>query len=230
MCLYLIAGFSAQPIFTTALISTFNLIFTATPIVAFAVLEQDLSVATILANPETYTDSRTETRRTFFWRWLAYMGYGVWHSLPVFFLCWYTLSYPDQSALAQSLQGVGSAVWVSLILVVTLKLAIRTRHWNWISHVCYWLSLMLLLPFIYVVSIVFPRGKVEAVADMTAVAQGLYSNPVFWLAAIVCAPAMCLLPDLTVMAFKRQLRPSLVTLLQVNLVTAGIAGKACLAW
>lgn len=36
------SGFSAQPLFTSGLIATFNVLFTSTPIVAFAVFEQDL--------------------------------------------------------------------------------------------------------------------------------------------------------------------------------------------
>jgi hypothetical protein len=47
-------GFSAQPLFSSALISTFNLFWCATPTVAFAVLEQDLDEATVLAYPPLY--------------------------------------------------------------------------------------------------------------------------------------------------------------------------------
>lgn len=60
-------GYSAIPIFTTMMISTFNMIFTACPIVAYAVLEQDLHKATVLSNPETYSLTRTATRGRFFW-------------------------------------------------------------------------------------------------------------------------------------------------------------------
>jgi hypothetical protein len=62
-----LAGYSAVPIFTTMMISTFNMIFTACPIVAYAVLEQDLKKGTVLKNPETYSQTRTATRVNFFW-------------------------------------------------------------------------------------------------------------------------------------------------------------------
>lgn len=57
-----------MPIFTTMMISTFNMIFTACPIVAYAVLEQDLEKETILSHPETYNVTRTMTKQSFF-RW-----------------------------------------------------------------------------------------------------------------------------------------------------------------
>jgi hypothetical protein len=63
---YPVAGFSAVPIFTTLMISSFNMIFTACPIVAYAVLEQDMHVKTVLANPASYAVTRTATRGGFF--------------------------------------------------------------------------------------------------------------------------------------------------------------------
>lgn len=56
-----------MPIFTTMMISTFNMIFTACPIVAYAVLEQDLAIPTVLAHPEAYARTRTTTKTRFFW-------------------------------------------------------------------------------------------------------------------------------------------------------------------
>jgi hypothetical protein len=41
-------------------------------------------------------------------------------------------------------------------------------------------------------------------------------SPVFWLTALVGAPAIALLPDIAVMLFRRYLRPDLITLLQVG--------------
>jgi hypothetical protein len=60
------AGYSSIPIFTTMMISTFNMIFTACPIVGYAVLEQDLRKSTVLQHPETYSLTRTATRAGFF--------------------------------------------------------------------------------------------------------------------------------------------------------------------
>ncbi len=56
-----------MPIFTTMLIPCFNMIFTAVPIVAYAVVEQDLQPSTVLANPQTYSITRTATQGTFYW-------------------------------------------------------------------------------------------------------------------------------------------------------------------
>ena len=62
-----------MPVFTTMLISTFNMIFTACPIVCYAVVEQDLDARTVVGdgkadrgNPEAYAVTRTVDARAFF--------------------------------------------------------------------------------------------------------------------------------------------------------------------
>ncbi len=43
-----------------------------------------------------------------------------------------------------------------MVIVVSLKLATRTRHWNWIYHLILWVSVLLVWPFVYVLSVLFP--------------------------------------------------------------------------
>lgn len=54
-----------MPIFTTGQISTFNPVFTAFPIVIYAVLEQDLTKAMVLRNPCVYETTRLATKASF---------------------------------------------------------------------------------------------------------------------------------------------------------------------
>jgi len=209
-----VAGFSAQPIFSTMLISTFNMIFTACPIVAYAVLEQDVDAKSIMSVPQVYATTRCQTRKKFFWCFGQYMLLGAWHSLPVYFLSWYTLTSPGMKGLTQDLTAVGTAVWMSLIVVVTLRLCVSTRHWNWITHLCYWLSLGLMFPFIYVLGILWPGTGISGVADMTGTGLALFMSPLFWLATMLLSPTMALLPDLAIMAFTRLMKPTIEVLLQ----------------
>jgi hypothetical protein len=208
-------------------ISTFNMIFTALPIVAYAVLEADVEPATALQHPAVYSDSRTATRSSFFARWLGVVyGLGTWHAFPAYFAAWYTLgtTSPEQSGDAYGLVATGTAVFVALITVVALRLAVLTHHWSWVTHLIYWLSLGLVFPFIAAISYLWtsappgggPGGgvHVSGVADMTGVAAQLYTSPVFWLACLVLAPAAALLPDLATIAARRQARPTLAQLLQ----------------
>lgn len=148
------------------------------------------------------------------------MLYGVWHSLVMFFVCFYSLASPAppgaRGHVLSDLASAGTAVFVSLILTVTLKLSLRTRNWNWITFLVYGLSVGLLLPFIYVLGIMWGRAGLDSLADMTGVGSALFAAPAFWLAAVVLAPGLSLLPDLAVAGFSRYLAPSLAVMLQVG--------------
>lgn len=101
---------------------------------------------------------------------------GTWHSLPVYFLPWYTLTTPGPDGLAQDLSGIGTAVFISLTFAVTLKLCLRTHAWSWITHLVYWLSLALLFPFVYVVSVLWPSTSISGVSDMSGTGPWLFSR------------------------------------------------------
>jgi len=48
-------------------------------------------------------------------------------------------------------------VFIALVFAVALKLCLRTHCWSWITHLVYWLSLAILFPFVYVISILWPQ-------------------------------------------------------------------------
>jgi hypothetical protein len=212
-------------------ISTFNMIFTALPICAYAALEADVAPATALRHPAVYGDSRGVTRPQFFARWLAVVyGLGTWHAFPAYFAAWYTLGSSGGGGCsaqgdAYGLVATGTAVFVALVAIVGLRLAVLTHHWSWITHLVYWLSIGLVFPFLAAISHLWtsaPPGAgpsaggvhIPGVADMTGVAGQLFSSPAFWLACLVLAPAAALLPDLAAIAARRQARPTLAQLLQ----------------
>jgi hypothetical protein len=157
-----------------------------------------------------------------------YMTYGYWHSLTCFFVCWYALGSAwavNYLGAPGDLQAAGTAVFVSSCLVVTLKLCIRTRNWNWITWLVYGLSTGLLFPFVWVVSFLWRTSRLETVADMAGVAHQLFAYPAFWLAAVVLAPGVALLPDLAILCFRRYFRPTLANVLQARWGESGGGGE-----
>jgi hypothetical protein len=101
---------------------------------------------------------------------------GTWHSLPSYFLPWYSMVTPDRAGLHGDLSAVGTAVFICLVLTVTLKLSLRTHCWSWITHLVYWLSLALLFPFVYVLSILWDSTDISGVADMSGVGVWLFTK------------------------------------------------------
>ncbi len=61
---------------------------------------------------------------------------------------------------------------------------------------------------------------------MNGVALGMMAGPRFWLAGVVLAPAMSLLPDITHMTFQRTFAPKLFQIYQVRRrLSAGRQGR-----
>lgn len=130
-----ISGFSAQPLYNTALISTYNLFWTSLPIIAYALLEQDVSARTVLANPRLYQDTACLSSRgggnaavLLFMRGIAgWLLEATWHSLVVFFVPLLGLaSVYEKHGRAVSLDGLGVAVFTAIILTVSRAAPLET--------------------------------------------------------------------------------------------------------
>jgi ABC-type uncharacterized transport system permease subunit len=70
-----------------------------------------------------------------------------------------------------------------------------------------WLSVTTLFLFYYCYGVVWTVFKFEGVANMADTAPVLFSNPQFWLAGVLAAPALALLPDFVIDSIQRLLRP-----------------------
>jgi len=200
-------GFSAQPLYTSGLIATFNLFWTSLPIIGFAVIEQDVSQATVLSHPVLYKETMLAKRRDFFKEQFKWLCYGTWHALCVFFLPMYSMAWPDRKGLYDDWVGIGCTVYTATIVAVNLKMAMRTRYWTWVNHLLIWGSVAIWFPFLWLYGLVWPVAQIDGTAEMNWIVRRLYPSPRFWLAGFLLAPAMGLLADICAMAFQRHLYP-----------------------
>ncbi|KAG1664091.1 hypothetical protein FOA52_013275 [Chlamydomonas sp. UWO 241] len=202
------SAYSAQPLYSTGLIATLNLFWSSYVIVGYSVLEQDLSPATVLAHPRLYTETMRATRSSFMWRQAIYFLQGTWHACVVFFVVMFTMWTPASDGINSTLWEVGSTMYMSIVITINLKLAMNTRYWTWINHLLSWLSVTTLFLFYYCYGVVWTIFHFEGVANMANVAPVLFSSPQFWLAGVLAAPALALLPDFVINSFQRLLRPN----------------------
>jgi phospholipid-translocating ATPase/phospholipid-transporting ATPase len=81
----LVSAYSAQPIYTTAAIATFNVLWTSFPTIAFACFDQDVSASTVMRNPQLYLETANLTGRGFLVSAAWWLSSALWHSLWCFF-------------------------------------------------------------------------------------------------------------------------------------------------
>ncbi|KAJ9515335.1 hypothetical protein QJQ45_006610 [Haematococcus lacustris] len=189
-----LTAFSSQPLYTTGLIATLNLCWASLPIIAYALFEQDVSNSTVMANPTLYAETMNANRKSFFISQAQWLGLATWHSLVVFFLPVYSMSSPDEQGLGDDWVAVGCGCYVALVLVLNLRLAMRS-------------SISLFFPFLWLYGLVWPVAAVDGTADMSWVVRRILASSRFWLAGVLLAPIMSLLLDFSLLSLRRHLKP-----------------------
>ena len=118
--------FSGEAIYNNILYQGYNVVFTALPIIWFAVFDWEHDKETFLANPKLYRIGLEDIffNKTTFWRWFFY---AVWQGTLLMFLAFYTL---DGSSNSQGTLGClsfdGNFVFCSLVIIVNIKILINS--------------------------------------------------------------------------------------------------------
>ena len=115
------AGFSAQPIYNSALIATYNVFWTSLPTMAYAILEKDVQTDAMTTAPELYAETMKANWRTFFRSLSCWLSHALVHSMITFALPLYALNQPEPDGKLLGLNAAGVAIYTSIIVTVNLK-------------------------------------------------------------------------------------------------------------
>eukprot|EP00656_Telonema_subtile_P003520 TRINITY_DN11600_c0_g3_i2.p1 TRINITY_DN11600_c0_g3~~TRINITY_DN11600_c0_g3_i2.p1 ORF type:complete len:1289 (-),score=306.34 TRINITY_DN11600_c0_g3_i2:346-4212(-) len=148
VCYVFYTGFSGAQLYDDTSIQAYNLIFTSLPILAFALLEQDVGRELALENPRVYfagPEERYLNRHTF----LVWMGEAALAACVVFVVLWaeaFLCLSPRGHEAGKAMLGI--LCYTSVLFIVTVRLAIQTVSWTWIHFVTYFLSVALWFVFL----------------------------------------------------------------------------------
>lgn len=207
------AGFSSQPVYGSALIATYNLFWTSLPTIGFAILEQDVTADTVISAPKLYGETMRANRRLFFKDLARWLLEGIWHSIVAFLLPLYALCNSAPNGKMIGIDEMGVAVYTAVIVLVNLKIALRTQHWTNVNVIFVFLiSIALWFPFLLTCSYVWKwYGYLP---EMSGVAIRLFDIPSFWLSAVIAAPICGMFLDATLVAFENRFWPKDVRIYQ----------------
>jgi len=207
------AGFSSQPVYGSALIATYNVFWTSLPTIGFAILEQDVTATTVISAPKLYGETMRTNRRKFFKDLARWLIEGVWHSVVAFLLPLYALCNAAPNGKMIGIDEMGVAVYTAVIVLVNLKIALRTQHWTKVNVIFVFLiSIALWFPFLLGLSYVWKwYGYLP---EMSGVAMRLFDIPSFWLSAVIAAPICGMFLDSTLVAFENRFWPKDVRIYQ----------------
>ena len=208
------ALFSGQRVYEEFMYQLFNVIFTALPIIAFGVLEQDLCKKDCLRFPQLYRigPDRGHASKRVFAEWMLT---GFWHSCLIFFIPYYSMTGKN----IVNIDGVpsdhwlfGMTVYLCIIIVVSMKLVFETYYLNGlfvasvISSVGLWFASLKIMEEIPTFS---SSGAGSAGVNLSPLLSGLsvrlYSSPMT-LFIVLAASAAALTRDFIFKAYRFKFR------------------------
>eukprot|EP01118_Nematostelium_gracile_P015526 TRINITY_DN6244_c0_g1_i1.p1 TRINITY_DN6244_c0_g1~~TRINITY_DN6244_c0_g1_i1.p1 ORF type:complete len:711 (+),score=165.59 TRINITY_DN6244_c0_g1_i1:183-2135(+) len=191
-------AFSGTTVYDDNMSTAYNILFTSIPIIAVAVLDQDLPARQILRFPGLYKMSQNSYffNQKVFWSWIAFAFYNT----AIIF--WFTLStYKSDVTLSDGLVdgfwtwSVG--IYTICVWVASLQLCLRVKTFNWVIVLTIALSVVIWHIFAVLLS---TGGQLLGTVTRT------FATPVYWLELILVI-VTCLLPDFFLSSFLRNFYP-----------------------
>jgi len=184
-------GFSGQTLYDSWIITVYNMIFTALPVIFFAIFDKDINEEDLEKYPELYNrskDNKDLNAKTFF----LWMVNAVWHSLVFYFGAVYLWrdGIFQQDGQAFGIWELGLLCTSVAITTVSIKIAQQTSYWIWLNHVAIWGSVAIYFLGLYPYSLILFLPPANMYYVMFNVSQSLY----FWLAMIALI-SIAMLPD-----------------------------------
>ncbi|XP_053230883.1 phospholipid-transporting ATPase IG isoform X2 [Podarcis raffonei] len=197
-------GFSQQPLYDAAYLTMFNICFTSMPIVAYSLLEQHVPIDTLMAFPKLYLNvsdnAMLQLKPFLYWTLLGLFDGCVFFFGTYFF---FMNSSIENNGKMSGNWSFGTMIFTVLVFTVTLKLALDTRFWTWVTHFVIWGSLVFYVFFSFFWGgIIWPFLKQQRMYHVFA---QLLTSVSVWL-AIFCLILLALLPEILVQLFKSMKR------------------------
>ncbi|XP_047453988.1 phospholipid-transporting ATPase ID [Mugil cephalus] len=202
-------GFSAQTVYDQYFITLYNIVYTSLPVLAMGIFDQDVPDQRSLEYPKLYEPGQLNllfNKREFF----ICIAQGIYTSVVLFFVPYAVLSDATQSTgvpLADY-QTFAVTTATSLVIVVSVQIALDTGFWTVINHVFVWGSLGSYFTIMFALHSqtlfrIFPNQF-----HFVGSAQSTLLQPVVWL-TIALATAICIVPVLAFRFLKLDLKPQL---------------------
>jgi len=127
------SGVSAQSLYNEWLYQLYNTIYTAVPIVYFAVLDKEYEREDLLSRPQLYERSRKGEyfNYTVFWEW---MGYGIIQSAFLLLVTLFTFANTatNSDGILEDMHFMGNLIFTLIVIVANLKILFaHSTHTIW---------------------------------------------------------------------------------------------------
>ncbi|KAM9093639.1 putative phospholipid-transporting ATPase IM [Megaptera novaeangliae] len=135
-------GFSAQTVYDQWFITLYNIVYTSLPVLAMGIFDQDVNDQNSMDCPQLYKPGQLNllfNKHKFF----ICVAHGIYTSLVLFFIpygAFYNVAGEDGQHIADY-QSFAVTMATSLVIVVSVQIALDTSYWTIINHVFVWGSI-----------------------------------------------------------------------------------------
>ncbi|KAM4707629.1 phospholipid-transporting ATPase IC-like [Discoglossus pictus] len=209
-------GFSAKPMYDTAFISLYNLLYSSLPVILVGLLDQDVSDKLSLRFPCLFSPGQKDqlfNPKNFFLNLL----YGTITSLIVYFIPYgaFLLTMGQDGEAPSDYEAFTVTSASALIIIVNFQIGLETSYWTFVNAFSVFGSIAIYFGVMYDVHSAGLFLLLPSLGMFTGAAQKTLRQPYIWLTIIVTA-AICLLPAVVLKFVLKTIRPSKCDKIQMN--------------
>ncbi|XP_032426049.1 phospholipid-transporting ATPase ID-like [Xiphophorus hellerii] len=202
-------GFSAQTVYDDWFITIYNMVYTATSVLALGLFDQDVNDRWSFRYPQLYSPGQLNmffSKRTF----VQCLIVSTYTSLVLFFIPW--------AAMQDSVRGDGKDVadyqsfamltQTSLMVVVSSQMFLDTYYWTVINQFFLWGSIAAYLAITFTISSNGLFFMFTSSFPFIGSARNSLNQPNVWLTMFLTC-LLCILPTVAYRFLRMQLRPTI---------------------
>ncbi|XP_042543919.1 probable phospholipid-transporting ATPase IM [Dipodomys spectabilis] len=202
-------GFSAQTVYDQWFITLFNIVYTSLPVLAMGIFDQDVNDQNSMDCPQLYEPGQLHllfNKRKFF----ICVAHGIYTSLVLFFIPYgalYNMAAEDGQHMADY-QSFAVTMATSLVVVVSVQIALDTSYWTVINHVFIWGSVATYFSILFTMHSNGIFGIFPNHFPFVGNARQCLSQKYIWL-VILLATVVSVMPVVAFRFLKMELYPTL---------------------
>jgi phospholipid-translocating P-type ATPase (flippase) len=200
------SGYSGQSLFDDYIHSAYNLIL-AWPVIAFGALDRDVSIKTLLKYNILYVSGRDRLDLNIYMI-LAEIAQAVIDAFIIFAIPYYAYKQPadiwSKDGHTEGIWVFGTTVYTILVTAMFYRILILTCTWTYITHLCFWLSIIVYIGFLYSYQYYYTVSY-----NFYGTTNEMAMSSTFWFLLLV-VPSASVILDLTIRHWKREVTPTIV--------------------
>uniref|UniRef100_A0A3Q3AWV7 Phospholipid-transporting ATPase n=1 Tax=Kryptolebias marmoratus TaxID=37003 RepID=A0A3Q3AWV7_KRYMA len=191
-------GFSAQTVYDDWFITLYNTVYTATPVLALGLFDQDVNDRWSFQYPQLYSPGQLNmyfSKKAF----VRCMMHSCYSSLILFFIPWAAMhdTVRDDGKDIADYQSFALLAQTCLLVLVSAQVCLDTYYWTALNQLFVWGSLAV---YFAVTFTMYSNGMFfifTSVFPLIGAARNSLSQPNMWL-TIFLTSLLCVLPVLTI--------------------------------